>query len=48
MTLSQGSQVVGRYMGTATLGLRKEGRDWRLVSSGGWQRRVLTAAWDGL
>ena len=44
MTLTAGSQALGRYFGTVTLTLRKEGRDWRIVSTHGWQQRVLQDA----
>jgi len=43
-TLTAGPQAVGRYFGTVTLTLRKEGRDWKIVSTDGWQQRVLQEA----
>jgi len=47
VTLTADSQALGRYFGTVTLTPRKEGRDWRIVSTQGWQQRVLHEAVGG-
>lgn len=40
-TVSEGPEAVGRYFGTVTLLLRKEPGGWKIVSTRGWQKRVL-------
>jgi len=40
-TVSEGPEAVGRYFGTVTLLLRREPGGWKVVSTRGWQKRVL-------